>query len=109
MFWKRITELATKLTRRGSLKFGDAYAAEAGYFAGQLFVFVEKNTEGEYGFLRIPNMENEFVPKEKFDFAVSNGILVYVESLPRFVRNTTKLKFKENLKNEAPIRIADTD
>ena len=109
MFWSRIKTWIDGLKNTQSLKFVNAYAAEAGFFAGQLFIFVRKNPDGTYGFLKIPSMENENVTKEKFDFGVTNGILVYVETLPRFVRNTAKFKFEENLQFKAQQRVTDSE
>jgi hypothetical protein len=109
MLWSRVKTWIGKFKKRQSLKIGNAYAAEAGFFAGQLFIFVRKNPDGTYGFLKIPSMENENITQEKFDFGVTNDILVYVETLPRFVRNTAKLKFEENLQFKTQQRFTDPD
>jgi ABC-type cobalt transport system substrate-binding protein len=77
------------------LRFGDAYAVQTGDYAGQMYIFIEK-TKDSYEFLSSPLMENRSVPVEKFDFALQEGIIEYVERLPRYVRNITRAKFKEN-------------
>lgn len=79
-------------------RFGNAYAVQTGDYAGQIFIFIKK-TDENYEFLSTPLMENRKVPIEKFDFALKESIIEYVNRLPRYVRNLTRLKFEENAKN----------
>jgi hypothetical protein len=64
------------------IKKGDVYAVQAGDFVGQFFNFIKKDGD-EYVFLSTPMMEIQRVPKEKFDFAKEQGIIEYIENLPR--------------------------
>lgn len=78
-------------------KFGKLYAVTAGTYAGQFLFYVEEGTDG-YGFLAIPEMDNRWIPKEKFDFAIKNHILEFVEKTPRNVKKVAKAQFEENKK-----------
>lgn len=84
--------------KRG-LKEGSLYMCSAGYWAGHSFVYMDSKDE-TYGFLVMPSMKNEWIEKEKFEFGIKNGIIEYVERIPRFVRRTIKAKFEENAKEE---------
>lgn len=79
-------------------KFGDVYAVQIGDYAGQMFILISQN-ENEYDFLTFPLMENQKVPMDKFDFALKEGIIEYVERLPKFVRNIARAQHKENQKD----------
>jgi hypothetical protein len=79
-------------------RFGDVYAVQTGDYAGQMFILISKNEE-DYDFLASPLMENQKVPFEKFDFALREGIIEYVERLPKFVRNIARAQHEENEKN----------
>jgi len=78
-----------------SPKFGNVYSVQTGDYAGQMFILISKNDE-YYDFLASPLMENQKVPFDKFDFALNEGILEYVERLPKFVRNIARTQHKEN-------------
>ena len=79
-------------------KFGNVYAIQTGDYAGQMFILIKKN-EDTYGFLSSPLMVNHDIPYEKFDFAIKEGIIEYVERVPKFVRNIARTKFEENENN----------
>jgi hypothetical protein len=79
-------------------KFGDVYAVQIGDYAGQMFILISQN-EQDYDFLSSPLMENQKVPLDKFDFALKEGIIEYVERLPKFVRNIARAQHKENQKD----------
>ena len=76
-------------------KIGALYAINTGAYAGCFFVFVRKE-KGECGFLSIPKMENVWATEEIFDIGVEEGIIEYVERVPKGVRKTVSLKFEEN-------------
>lgn len=84
-----------KLFRSNKPKFGNLYAVQAGDYVGELLLFIEKD-EKEYNFLSIPLMTNRSVPIGKFDFALKESILEFVERVPSYVRKTSKIKFYEN-------------
>jgi len=74
---------------------GNLYGCTAGDYVGSMLMFIEKD-ETNYGFLRIPTMENMWITKEKFDFGVEQSIIEYIERVPKYVRQTSKAKFNEN-------------
>jgi hypothetical protein len=78
---------------KGGIKRGDVYAVQAGDFVGQLFNFI-KTEDDNYVFLSIPLMEIQKVPVEKFDFAKKEGIIEYVESLPRNIFKVIKAQYE---------------
>lgn len=80
------------------MRLGKAYACITGDHAGKILVFIQENKQKQYGFLSTPTMENLWIPKEQFDFALKNGIIEYIERVPRYVRNTSKAQFIENEK-----------
>jgi hypothetical protein len=80
-----------------SPKFGNVYAVQTGDYVGQMFILISKNEE-DYDFLASPLMENKKVTFDKFDFALKEGIIEYVERLPKFVRNIARTQHKENQK-----------
>lgn len=84
-----------KLFRSNKPKFGNLYAVQAGDYVGELLLFIEKDDK-EYSFLSIPLMTNRSVPIGKFDFALKESILEFVERVPSYVRKTSKTKFYEN-------------
>jgi hypothetical protein len=77
--------------------FGKLYSVTAGIYAGQFLFFVEK-TGDDYGFLAMPTMENRWIPKEKFDSAIKNCIVEFVEKPPQNVKKVAKAQFEENKK-----------
>jgi hypothetical protein len=79
------------------LKKGDVYAVQAGDFVGQFFNFVEKK-ENDYIFLSTPLLEIQKVPKEKFDFAKEQGIIEYVETLPRNIFKVIQAEYQHQSK-----------
>lgn len=80
---------------KNGLKIGDSYAVQTGDYVGEIFIFIE-NKKNKYCFLATPELLNREVPKDKFDLAVEEGIIEYIERLPRYVRKTARAKFQEN-------------
>ena len=76
-------------------KIGDLYACLMGDHVGKFFIIVEKHKD-KFGVLAVPTMENLWIPRDKFDFGLDNGIIEYVERVPKEVRKTSEAKFKEN-------------
>ena len=83
------------LWRSKKLKFGKMYACTAGFYAGQLLIYIESD-EDAHGFLSVPEMKNVWVPKDKFDFGIANDILEFIENVPTFVKKTSKIQFAQN-------------
>lgn len=79
------------------IKKGDVYAVQAGDFVGQFFNFIKKDGE-EYIFLTTPLLEVQRVTKEKFDFAKENGIVEYVENLPKNIFSVIKAEYDNQSK-----------
>lgn len=84
-----------KLFKSNKPKEGNIYAVQTGDYAGELLLYIEKSGT-EYQFLSIPLMTNRSVPVDKFDFALKERILEFVERSPTYVRKTSKAKFFEN-------------
>jgi len=79
------------------IKKGDVYAIQLGDFIGQFFNFIKKDGN-EYIFLSTPMMEIQRVPKEKFDFAKEQGIIEYVENLPRNIFQVIEAEYQHQSK-----------
>lgn len=77
------------------IKFGACYGVLHGQFVGELFIFMEEVND-VFCFLSIPNMKTREVPREKYDYAIQNGVLEYVERLPKNERTLCKLQYKSN-------------
>jgi len=84
------------------IKFGKTYACTAGDYSGRILIFIEKQKQ-DYGFISTPTMDNMIIPKEQFDLALKNGIIEYIERVPRYVRNTAKKQFEENQRNSSQL------
>jgi DNA-directed RNA polymerase specialized sigma subunit len=69
-----------------------------GQFVGELFVFMEEKDDA-FCFLSIPNMKIREVPKDKYDYAIQNHVLEYVERLPKNERSVCQLQYESNMKN----------
>jgi hypothetical protein len=76
------------------MKKGSVYAVQVGDYVGQFFNYVKKD-DSNYFFLSTPNVEIVKVPKEKFDFALNNGIIEYVETLPRNIFKVIKAQYQQ--------------
>jgi hypothetical protein len=77
------------------LQVGKTYACHHGIHAGKMLIYIDKNKH-EYGFLASPVMENVWVPIDKFDFAIKEGIIKYVERIPKAVRAVAITQFQSN-------------
>lgn len=76
-------------------RVGATYACVTGDYVGHMFMYIEENATN-YGFLKIPTMENQWIPKDVFDSGLKNGIVEFVERSPKNVRNICKAQFQEN-------------
>ena len=77
------------------LKFGSAFGVLHGQFTGELFVYIE-STETTLHFLSIPNMKTREVPKDKYEYAIKNRVIEYIERLPRNERKVCKAQYIAN-------------
>lgn len=62
-------------------KSRQVYAVGTGTYVGEMFVYIKEDAEN-FHFLSIPKKRNRVVPKDKFEFAVTNKIMELVEDLP---------------------------
>jgi hypothetical protein len=76
------------------MKKGSVYAVQTGDYVGQFFNYVGRDGNN-YFFLSTPTVEIVKVPKEKFDFALDNGIIEYVETLPRNIFKVIKAQYQQ--------------
>ena len=85
---------------KSKYEVGNVYACQAGDHVGKFLIFMSDMTDqfGHYGFITTPELENLWIPEDKFDLGLKNEIIEYVEKVPRFVRKTLKAKFEENEK-----------
>ena len=77
------------------LKPGACYGVLHGKYVGELFVFVE-STDDVLHFLSVPNMKNREVPIEKYKYGIKNGVLEFVEMLPRNERKVCVAQYHAN-------------
>lgn len=89
--------LLKKLFKRQKpkLKLGSCYGVLHGHYVGELFVFIEER-EDTLCFLSIPNMKNREVPRLKYNYAIKNNVIEYVEMLPRNERKVCKAQYQAN-------------
>ena len=83
------------LNKPEKYKTGSIFAVQTGDFVGQMFILVNI-TQDSYRFLSIPNMINIDVTKDKFDFAINNTIIEFIEVVPRNYFKTIKKQFDKN-------------
>jgi hypothetical protein len=74
---------------------GSAYGVGTGLFVGEMFVFIEE-TDNSYEFISIPKNENRTVPKEKFNFGITNKIVEYVKEIDKDVLTLLEKQFVFN-------------
>lgn len=77
------------------LKKGQLYACHHGDYAGQMFCFVSKSTDG-FNFLRMPEMVNTTVPEDDFYNGVDKEILQLIEIVPSDVYKVIQAQYKKN-------------
>tara|TARA_R100000805_G_C3603493_1_gene103976 strand:- start:814 stop:1077 length:264 start_codon:yes stop_codon:yes gene_type:complete len=82
------------MIKRKSLK-RDVYACKTGDYAGQMFVII-KETKNFIECLSIPEVKNVKIPVKSFDTGRKNGIIEYVETLPRSVFKISKAQYEKN-------------
>jgi len=73
------------------------YGVPHGVYRGELFCYVEEG-KTDYYFLSLPKMVVRVVPKNKFDFAIENSIIEFVEELPNKVYKVIEAQYKQSRK-----------
>jgi len=81
------------------IKKGDVYAVQIGDYVGQFFNFIKKQDD-QYVFLSTPDIKIVKVPTNKFDFAINNDIVEYVETLPRNIFKVVKAQYDQLSKTD---------
>jgi len=71
------------------------YAVTAGYYLGELLVYIETDNQ-VYKFLSLPEMLVREIPIEKFDIGIQNKIVDVVEKIPNHVYKMCKLQYSKN-------------
>lgn len=85
----------TKKPLAKRLKSGSSFGVIAGTYLGEIFVFI-KREEDIMHFLSIPKMKNRSIPIEKFDYAISERVIEFIERLPWRERYMCKIQFNKN-------------
>ena len=62
------------------------YAVTGGKYLGELLIYA-KSDNSDYYFLTLPEMKSRIIPKEKFNFAIQEGIVETVQKIPKDVYN----------------------
>lgn len=78
---------------------GNVYAVHTGTYAGQMLLFVEKQSI-DYCFLSVPEMNNLTIPKTIFEHGINNNIVKYVETVPKYVLKVSIAQYKHNNKTK---------
>lgn len=73
------------------------YGVPHGVFRGELFCFIEECSDN-YCFLSLPKMIVRVIPKEKFEFAMKNSIIEFVEELPKRIYKVIEAQYKQSRK-----------
>jgi len=77
------------------------YAVTAGYYLGELLVYIETDNR-VYKFLSLPEMLVREIPIEKFNIGIQDKIVDVVEKIPGHVYKMCKLQyFKNNVQTTA--------
>jgi hypothetical protein len=84
---------------KSKIKSGNIYACHHGQYAGQLFAFICRDKkELTYNFLRMPDMITTKISQEDFDDGLDNGIIKFVEKVPKYVHKIIMAQYKKNEK-----------
>lgn len=92
-FFKRLFRKRTP--KQHQAVFGSCYGVLTGKYVGEMFVYIDDD-ESNMQFLSIPTMKNRVVPIDKYKYAISNGVLDYIERLPKNERRVCKIQFETN-------------
>lgn len=96
-FYQKIRLYIKRLFKKNdNIKIGACYGVLHGHYVGELFVFVEQK-DNVLRFLSIPSMKNREVPEEKYQYGIKNGVIEFVEMLPRNERKVCRAQFYSNL------------
>lgn len=73
-----------------------SYAVKHGYYAGEILIFIRKQVDS-YEFLSIPKMLNRSIPCDNFNYGWGNGIIDFVEKIPKDVYKVITRQFENNI------------
>jgi hypothetical protein len=86
---------------KSKIKSGNIYACHHGQYAGQLFAFICRDKkELTYNFLRMPDMITTKISQKDFDDGLDNGIIKFVEKVPKYVHKIIMAQYKKNENTE---------
>lgn len=77
---------------------GAAYAVTTGTYVGEIFVYIRED-EKHLHFISIPKLLNREVPHEKFQYAIDNNVIEYVETIPKNEQKMCKAQYEANEKS----------
>lgn len=80
------------------LKTGASFGVLAGTYLGEIFVYIRKDDDVMH-FLSIPKMCNRSIPVDKFNYAVDNRVIEYIERIPWNERHMCCSQFDKNRKS----------
>jgi hypothetical protein len=72
-----------------------AYAVTAGFYVGEMLVFVEERNDS-YNFISIPKNINRSIPVGKFEIGLDQSIVEHVEEIPDDVFSILEKQFEFN-------------
>jgi len=78
--------------------YRNSYAIKHCVYAGEILVFI-KEAHDSYEFLSVPKMVNRSIPLDKFKYGWDNGIIDFVEAIPKDVYNIVTAQFEKNCKS----------
>jgi len=71
------------------------YAITGGKYLGELFVLMEELNDS-FLFLSLPDMKIREVPKDKFEFGLTEKIIDIVKKIPNDIYNVCKAQYIKN-------------
>lgn len=78
---------------------GDSYGVHTGTYAGEILIYIEEKADN-YCFLAVPTMVNRVISKLIIENACNNGIIKYVEKLPKSIIQICTDQFKRNISHQ---------
>lgn len=85
------------MKKKHTLEPGNTYAVQNGAYAGEMLIYIDKDRDN-YNFLAVPTMLNRSVSRNSFDLAWNNGIIEFVEQVPEYVVQISKVQYNKNEK-----------
>tara|TARA_R110000787_G_scaffold100723_1_gene205786 strand:+ start:5450 stop:5722 length:273 start_codon:yes stop_codon:yes gene_type:complete len=74
------------------------YAVHGGCYMGENLVYM-RETVSSYHFLALPDNNTREVPKDKFEFALKESIIGFIQQIPKKYWLVCKTQYEKNLNN----------